>query len=69
MLVPTILAAAAALGANATREPPRMARAQVAAFVRIIQAAEIRDGHTDVPHRRRIAIDTDGTRRILIEFE
>ena len=51
------------------KAPPAPARAQAQAFVRIIQAAEVRDGQSDTPHQRTMRRDESGGTQILLQFE
>lgn len=65
-----LFGAAAAAASTPVSEPPRpVARASTQVFVTILQAAEIRDGAADVPHRRRTRVTPDGNRETLVEFE
>lgn len=65
----TILASWA-LAAQAGQAPaPVRLRARVTAFARIVSAAEVRDGNTDVPHQRRKAVSSAGEALTLLEFQ
>ena len=55
--------------AAAAKSAPAEARATTVASVRIVRAAEIRDGRTSTPHRRRVVRDETGERRIILDFE
>jgi hypothetical protein len=50
-------------------QPPQEARARTQVFVRIVQAAEVRGGLSDVPHQRSIRRDELGRSQILLQFE
>jgi hypothetical protein len=52
----------------ASPEPVR-ARAQVMALVKIVIAAEVRDGRTAEPHQPRRVTSPEGRPLTLIEFE
>lgn len=65
--------AAAALMALAAPVPrsvePTPPRASAQVLVRIVRAAEVRNGRTDEPHQRRLGTSPDGGSMTLIEFE
>jgi hypothetical protein len=73
MLASTLLSAVAATLQAAAAPPPsapaQQARAQTQAVVRIIQAAEVRKGLSDVPHQRSVRRDELGRRLIMLDFE
>lgn len=69
--MPMIAAAALLALAAPSPAPPEAApvRARAVATIRIIQAVEVRDGHTAEPHQRRAALSPEGAPLTLIEFE
>jgi hypothetical protein len=65
--------AVAALWALAAPLPPagqaERVQSRVEVFARIVAAAEVREGQTDVPHQRRQGLSPEQTPLTLIEFE
>jgi hypothetical protein len=51
----------------ASEIPPE--RARIMAIVRIVRAADVRDGRTDLPHKRRPWRSPEGRPVTLLEFE
>ncbi|UUR07327.1 hypothetical protein [Sphingomonas glaciei] len=70
MLAPALLTALAATAQTPDPGPPALqARAQAQVFVRIVQAAEVRNGQSLTPHQRTIRRDEAGQVQVLLQFE
>jgi hypothetical protein len=73
MLASALLSAAAATLQAPAAPPPsaptQQVRAQTQAVVRIIQAAVVKNGLSDVPHQRSIRRDELGRDLIILSFE
>lgn len=69
MLASALLTALVASAPASAPPQPLVARAQTQALVRIIQAAEVRNGQTSEPHQRTVRTDAAGQTQILLQFE
>lgn len=69
MLAFAYLTAAAATLQVPASPPPMQARAQAQVLVRIVQAAEVINGQTEVPHQRTIRRDELGRSQTILQFE
>ena len=69
MTFSVLLIALAAATQAAPPPPPVRASAQAQVLVRIIEAAEVRNGATSSPHQRTMRRDENGRTQVLLQFE
>lgn len=69
MLVFSLLTAAAATLPTPPSQPAQVLRAQARASVRIIQAAEVRGGRSDLRHHRSVRRDEAVQTLVVLQFE
>jgi len=64
-----LAAAAQTIATPPVAQPPSRVSATSQVMVRIVRAAEVRDGRTSEPHQRRMRRDDEGRPQLLLEFE
>ncbi|WP_300973320.1 hypothetical protein [Sphingomonas sp. LHG3406-1] len=64
-----MLAAAQPIASPPQAVRSRAVSARALVTIRIVQAAEVRQGRSSSPHQRRMRLDAEGRNQLLLEFE